>query len=154
MTTQRAAASIEYQLVAGIAAAFALGVALTQSGAAALAGTWLVEFARGNPWLALTLLYVLTVVVTEMITNNAAGVLMFPIAMSVAHAAGVNYMPYVIAVMIGASAGFITPIGYQTNLMVYGPGGYRFSDFVRFGLPLNILCGIITIAIVPRVWVF
>jgi di/tricarboxylate transporter len=113
-----------------------------------------VQFAQGNPWLALTLLYVLTVIVTEMITNNAAGVLMFPIALSVATAAGVNYMPYVIAVMVGASAGFITPIGYQTNLMVYGPGGYRFMDFVRFGLPLNILCGIITVSIVPRVWPF
>ena len=154
MTTQRAAASIEYQLVAGIAAAFALGVALTESGAAALAGGWLVQFAQGNPWLALTLLYILTVVVTELITNNAAGVLMFPIALSVAEAAGVNYMPFVIAIMVGASAGFITPIGYQTNLMVYGPGGYRFMDFVRFGLPLNIICGIITIIIVPRAWPF
>ena len=154
MTTQRAAASIEYQLVAGIAAAFSLGVALTESGAAGLAGTWLVEFAQGNPWLALTLLYVLTVVVTELITNNAAGVLMFPIALSVAEAAGSNYMPFVIAVMVGASAGFITPIGYQTNLMVYGPGGYRFMDFVRFGLPLNIICGIMTVIIVPRVWSF
>ena len=154
MTTRRAAASIEYQLVAGIAAAFALGVALTESGAAALAGSWLVGFAQGNPWLALTMLYVLTVVVTELITNNAAGVLMFPIAMSVAEAAGVNYMPFVIAVMVGASAGFITPIGYQTNLMVYGPGGYRFADFVRFGLPLNIICGVITILVVPRAWPF
>jgi di/tricarboxylate transporter len=154
MTTQRAAASIEYQLVAGIAASFALGVALTESGAAAVAGSWLVAFSQGEPWLALTLLYVLTVVVTELITNNAAGVLMFPIGISVAAAAGVNYMPFVIAVMIGASAGFITPIGYQTNLMVYGPGGYRFMDYVRFGLPLNILCGIITIIVVPRVWPF
>jgi di/tricarboxylate transporter len=154
MTTQRAAQSIEYQLVAGIAASFALGVALTDSGAAALAGSWLVEFASGNPWLALVLLYALTVIVTEMITNNAAGVLMFPIAMSVAQAAGVDYMPYVIAVMVGASCGFITPIGYQTNLMVYGPGGYRFIDFVRFGLPLNVICGILTVLIVPRVWPF
>jgi di/tricarboxylate transporter len=154
MTTQRAAASIEYQLVAGIAAAFALGVALTESGAAALAGHWIVEFAQGSPWLALVLLYVLTVVVTEMITNNAAGVMMFPLALSVAEAAGVDYMPFVIAVMIGASAGFITPIGYQTNLMVYGPGGYRFMDFVRFGLPLNVICGVITVIIVPRVWPF
>jgi len=154
MTTRRAAASIEYQLVAAIAASFALGVALTESGAAALAGSWLVQFAQGNPWLALVLLYALTVVVTEMITNNAAGVLMFPVALSVAEAAGVSYMPFVIAIMVAASAGFITPIGYQTNLMVYGPGGYKFMDFVRFGLPLNIVCGIITVAIVPRVWPF
>ena len=154
MNTRRAAASIEYQLVAAIAASFALGVALTESGAAALAGSWLVQFAEGNPWVALVLLYALTVVVTEMITNNAAGVLMFPVALSVAEAAGVSFMPFVIAIMVAASAGFITPIGYQTNLMVYGPGGYRFSDFVRFGLPLNIICGIITVSVVPRVWPF
>jgi len=154
MTTRRAAASIEYQLVAAIAASFALGVALTESGAAALAGSWLVQFAQGNPWVALVLLYALTVVVTEMITNNAAGVLMFPVALSVAEAAQVSFMPFVIAIMVAASAGFITPIGYQTNLMVYGPGGYRFSDFVRFGLPLNLVCGVITVGIVPRVWPF
>jgi di/tricarboxylate transporter len=154
MTTRRAAASIEYQLVAAIAASFALGVALTESGAAALAGSWLVQFAQGNPWLALVLLYAVTVVVTEMITNNAAGVLMFPVALSVAEAAGVSFMPFVIAIMVAASAGFITPIGYQTNLMVYGPGGYKFADFVRFGLPLNIVCGVITVSIVPRVWPF
>ena len=154
MTTQMAARSIEYQLVAGIAASFALGVALTQSGAAALAGDWLVSIAQGNPLLAFAMLYVLTVVVTELITNNAAGVMMFPIALAVAEAAGVNYMPYVIAVMIAASAGFITPIGYQTNLMVYGPGGYQFMDFVRFGLPLNVICGVISIIVVPLVWPF
>jgi len=79
---------------------------------------------------------------------------MLPIALSIADFSGVSYMPYVIAVMVGASAGFITPIGYQTNLMVYGPGGYRFMDFVRFGLPLNIICGIITLIVVPRVWPF
>jgi di/tricarboxylate transporter len=92
--------------------------------------------------------------VTELITNNAAGILMFPIALAIAESAHVNYMPYVIAVMVAASCGFITPIGYQTNLMVYGPGGYKFADFVRFGLPLSVLCGIITLAIVPRVWPF
>jgi di/tricarboxylate transporter len=154
LTTRGAARSIEYPVVAGIAAAFALGVALTESGVAGLAGHWIVELSQGNPWLALALLYVVTVVVTELITNNAAGVLMFPIALSVAEAAGASYMPFVIAIMVGASAGFITPIGYQTNLMVYGPGGYRFSDFVRFGLPLNVICGVITVAVAPRVWPF
>ena len=83
------------------------------------------DIARGDPFWALVVLYIATVILTELITNNAAGVLMFPIAMAVAHDGGVNFMPYVIAVMVGASAGFITPIGYQTNLMVYGPGGYR-----------------------------
>ena len=154
LTMQSATRSIEYHIVAGIAASFALGVALTTSGAAGLIGNALVSFTVGNPWLALAALYVSTVLVTELITNNAAGVLMFPIAISIAEAAGVNYMPYVIAVMVAASAGFITPIGYQTNLMVYGAGGYRFMDFVRFGLPLSVMTGIITLIIVPRVWTF
>jgi di/tricarboxylate transporter len=154
LTMQTATRSIEYHIVAGIAASFAMGVALTESGAAGLIGGALVSIAADNPWIVLAALYFVTVVVTELITNNAAGVLMFPIAIAVAEAAGVNYMPYVIAVMVAASCGFITPIGYQTNLMVYGPGGYRFMDFVRFGLPLNIVCGIITIIIVPRVWPF
>ncbi|MDH4261337.1 MAG: SLC13 family permease, partial [Gammaproteobacteria bacterium] len=154
LTMQSATRSIEYHIVAGIAASFALGVALMESGAASMIGEGLVSIAVGNPWLALVALYVVTVIVTELITNNAAGVLMFPIAISVADLAGVSYMPFVIAVMIGASAGFITPIGYQTNLMVMGPGGYRFMDFFRFGLPLNMICGIITLIIVPRVWPF
>jgi di/tricarboxylate transporter len=129
-------------------------VALTESGAASLIGDGLVALSAGNPFIVLAALYLVTVVVTELITNNAAGVLMFPIAIAIAEAAGVNYMPYVIAVMVAASCGFITPIGYQTNLMVYGPGGYRFMDFVRFGLPLNVICGIITLLVVPRVWPF
>jgi di/tricarboxylate transporter len=99
-------------------------------------------------------LYVITVILTEVVTNNAAGVLMFPIAVATAATAGVSYMPFVIVVMIAASAGFITPIGYQTNLMIYGPGGYRFSDYIRFGLPLSILVGITALLIIPRVWPF
>ena len=154
LSTQDASRSIEYHIVAGIAASFALGVALAESGAAGLVGGWLVSLAQGNPLLSLVALYLATVVLTELITNNAAGVLMFPIALSVAETAGVDFMPFVIAIMVGASAGFITPIGYQTNLMVYGPGGYRFMDFVRFGLPLNVLCGIITLIVVPMVWPF
>ncbi|MGH8249538.1 MAG: SLC13 family permease [Steroidobacteraceae bacterium] len=154
LTMQVATRSIEYHIVAGIAASFALGVALTKSGAASLIGNALVSVAANDPLLALAALYVVTVVVTEVITNNAAGILMFPIAIAIAEAAAVDYMPYVIAVMIAASCGFITPIGYQTNLMVYGPGGYRFGDFVRFGLPLSVICGIISLTIVPRVWPF
>ena len=154
LTTQLASRSIEYHIVAGIAASFALGVALTESGAASLIAGWLVGLAQGSPLLSLVALYVTTVIVTELITNNAAGVLMFPIALSVAEVGGVDFMPFVIAIMVAASAGFITPIGYQTNLMVYGPGGYRFMDFVRFGLPLNVVCGIITLIVVPQVWPF
>jgi len=146
--------SIEYSVLAGIAASFALGFALAESGAAALLAGWIGELARGDPFWALVVLYVATVVMTEMITNNAAGVLMFPIAMAVAETGNVNYLPYVIAVMVGASAGFITPIGYQTNLMVYGPGGYRWSDYIRFGTPLSVITAIAAVLIIPRVWPF
>ena len=146
--------SIEYPVLAGIGASFALGFALAESGAAALLAGYIGDLARGDPFWALVVLYVATVILTELITNNAAGVLMFPIAMAVANDGGVHFMPYVIAVMVGASAGFITPIGYQTHLMVYGPGGYRWVDYIRFGVPLSILVGIGTMLIVPRVWPF
>jgi di/tricarboxylate transporter len=154
LTMQSATRSIEYHIVAGIAASFALGVALMESGAAGMIGNGLVSIAGDNPWLALAALYITTMILTEIITNNAAGVLMLPIALSVADHAGVSYMPFVVTVMVAASCGFTTPMGYQTNLMVYGPGGYRFMDFVRFGLPLNILCCIVSIIILPRVWPF
>jgi len=104
-------------VLAGIGASFALGFALAESGAADLLAGYIGGIAKGDPFWALVVLYVATVIVTELITNNAAGVLMFPIAMAVAQDGGVSYLPYVICVMVGASAGFITPIGYQTNLM-------------------------------------
>ena len=154
VTLSNARRSIEYPVLAGIGASFALGFALTESGAAALLAGWIGDIARGDPFWALVVLYVATVVMTEMITNNAAGVLMFPIAMAVAQDGQVHYLPYVMSVMVGASAGFITPIGYQTNLMVYGPGGYRWIDYIRFGTPLSILVGIVTILLVPRIWPF
>ena len=78
--------------------------------------------------------------------------IMFPLAMNTAAASGMNPMPFVIVVMIGASCGFATPIGYQTNLMVYGPGGYKFSDYLRVGIPLDILVGIVTVIMTPLVY--
>jgi di/tricarboxylate transporter len=97
-------------------------------------------------------IYVATVMMTEVITNNAAALLMFPLAQATVHALGFNLMPFAIAITFAASASFATPIGYQTNLMVYGPGGYRFIDYLRIGLPLNILVGITALSIIPHVW--
>ena len=154
VTLNAARRSIEYPVLVGIAASFALGFALAESGAAELLAGWIGGIAKGDPFWALVVLYVATVIVTEMITNNAAGVLMFPIAMAVAQDGNASFLPYVVTVMVGASAGFITPIGYQTNLMVYGPGGYRWMDYIRFGTPLSIVVGIATVLIVPRVWPF
>ena len=107
-----------------------------------------------TPWQALLAVYVVTVLVTEVVTNNAAAALVLPLGVSVADRLGVNPMPYVFAVMMGGSASFLTPIGYQTNLMVYGPGGYRFSDYLRLGLPLAVACGALTVGLAPLIWPF
>ncbi|MBZ2188127.1 SLC13 family permease [Alcanivorax sp. JB21] len=146
--------SVNLPVLVVIAASFALGAAMTESGAAA----WVVGLVFGNvgasPWLALALVYLMTVVFTELITNNAAAVLMFPIALGVAEFCGVSPMPFVVAVMFAASASFITPLGYQTNLMVMGPGGYRFMDYVRVGAPLSLIAAVVALTLIPLVWSF
>ncbi|HON69253.1 MAG TPA: anion permease, partial [Phycisphaerae bacterium] len=91
---------------------------------------------------------------TDLVTNNAAAVLMFPIALQTAHQLGVNYLPFVLAVAVSASYGFATPLGYQTHLMVYGPGGYRFSDFFKVGLAIDILCWIVAVSVLPLAFPF
>ncbi len=146
--------AIDWETLLAIVAAFALGKALETTGAAASIGSKVIELAVGDPWMALALVYAVTLVVTELITNNAAAALMFPLAMSTAQRLGASYYPFIIAVMMAASAGFATPIGYQTNLMVYGPGGYRFSDYLKIGVPLDILVGIVTVLLAPLVFPF
>lgn len=127
---------------------------MTETGAAQWMANGLLGFGLLSPWLALAIVYLLTAIFTEMITNNAAAVLMFPIALAVSEQLGVNFLPFVIAVMFAASASFITPFGYQTNLMVYGPGRYQFMDYVRVGIPLSLLVAIVTIFLIPLVWGF
>ena len=99
-------------------------------------------------------MYLLTSIFTSLITNNAAVVLLFPIAISAAADLHVNPLPFVMTIMVGASASFATPIGYQTNLMVYTAGGYRFSDFLRIGIPLTALIGITSVLLIPVIWSF
>jgi di/tricarboxylate transporter len=111
-----------------------------------------ISLCGGNPWASLAAIYICTLVATELISNNTAAALMLPLALSAAKQLDVSFMPFVIAVMMGASAGFATPFGYQTNLMVYGPGGYKFMDYVKIGLPLDIIVGAITITLAP--WAF
>jgi di/tricarboxylate transporter len=149
LSVENARKSINWEVLLAIAAAFGLGKALEASGAAKDVASGLLDLAGKNPYLALAIIYFTTVTVTELITNNAAAALMFPFAMATATDLGVSPLPFVIAIMMAASAGFATPIGYQTNLMVYGPGGYRFGDYVKVGLPLDILIGIVTITLTP-----
>ncbi len=146
--------SIDWSVLIVIAASLGLGRALEVTGAAgAVAGT-LIALAGSNPWIGLAVVYAITAFFTAVVTNNAAAVLMFPVALTLANALGVNFMPFVIAIMMGASASFATPIGYQTNLMVYGPGGYRFTDYLKIGLPLNLLTAVVAVLIIPFVWNF
>ena len=146
--------SVDLRLLVVIASAFALGAALQSSGVAAAAGGLLAGWSGEDPLLALALVYLSALAFTELVTNNAAAILVFPIALAVAGQLGVDPMPFVIAVMMGASAGFMTPIGYQTNLMIYAPGGYRFTDYLRVGAPLSLVVGIAVLWAIPIFWPF
>jgi len=150
----RSLKSIEWSVLLVIGAAFGLGKALEITGAAEMIANQLLQFAGHNPWSSLIVIYAITTFLTELITNNAAAALMFPITLSLAQTLNVDIIPFVVAIMMAASASFATPIGYQTNLMVYGPGGYKFTDYLRIGIPLNILFGIVTCAIVPFAFPF
>ncbi|WP_295405310.1 SLC13 family permease [uncultured Thiocystis sp.] len=154
LNSGEARAAVDWKVLIAIAASFALGFALEKTGAARFVAENVVQLAQGDPWVTLAVVYLVTMLFTEIITNNAAAVLMFPIALSTSQALGVSFMPFAIAIMMAASASFSTPIGYQTNLMVYGPGGYRFSDYFRIGIPLNLLMAVLTITIAPLVWRF
>ena len=153
VTAIQARRAIDYQVLIVIAASFALGQAMELSGAADhIAGVLL--FGDIHPWLALALVYAMTAILTELITNNATAVLMFPIAVAMAGQLDVSFMPYVITVMFAASASFLSPLGYQTNLMVMGPGGYHFTDYLRVGLPMTLTTAVVVVGLVPLVWSF
>jgi di/tricarboxylate transporter len=144
--------SLDLEVLLVIGASYGIGRALDASGAAAAVARELMALAGNDPVVLLAAIYVSTVVLTELITNNAAAVLMFPLAYATTSALGLNFMPFAVAITLAASAGFATPFGYQTHLMVYGPGGYRFADFLRVGLPLDVLYGAVAVAVIPAVW--
>ncbi len=144
----------DWQVLVVIATSFGIGAALEKTGAASLLAGSLIELAQGMPWLSLALVFVATAVLTALATNNVAAVLVFPIAMDTARIMGVDATPFMVTLMIAASASFATPIGYQTNLMVFNVGGYRFSDFLRVGIPATLLVGAVTIGLVPLIWPF
>lgn len=150
----KALRNIEWSVLLVIAAAFGIGKALESTGAASAIAETFISYGGNSPLVALAIVYTITTVLTEVITNNAAAALIFPISLAVADTLGVSYLPFVIAITIAASASFATPIGYQTNMMVYGPGGYKFTDFLRIGVPLNIVFGIVTVAIAPLIFPF
>lgn len=144
--------NIDWGVLIVIASSIGLGNTLEITGTAKSLATAILEFASDNPEWVLVATYLATTLLTEIINNNSAAVLIFPIAMSLANSLGLNYLPFAITIMMAASASFATPIGYQTNLMIYGPGQYKFTDFTRVGAPLNLLLGVVTVLIVPYVW--
>ena len=146
--------TIDWQVLIVIASALGIGNALQVTGVAETLAGGFIEWAGVHPYSALIATYLATWLLTEMITNNAAAALIFPIAITLADSMGVSYMPFVMAIIFAASASFSTPIGYQTNLMVLGPGGYKFSDFIKVGLPLNIAVGTTALILIPVIWPF
>jgi di/tricarboxylate transporter len=152
LTISQAEKSLDLPVLITIAASFALGAALQKTGVAGMLAESMVALSGGRPWLLLILMYIAVSLLTETITNNAAAVIMVPLALAITQQAGLDPEPFMFAIMIAASASFATPLGYQTNLMVYGPGAYRFSDFLRAGIPMNIIVGLTTISVLLLVW--
>ena len=159
ITANEAYQSINWQVIVLIAALIPLGIVIQKSGTAFWIATVLNDIANAfnplvRPTVMLSLVYLVTIILTEMTSNAATAIIMTPIAISAAQQMGLDPRTFVFAVCFAASASFITPIGYQTNLMVYGPGGYKFTDYVRVGLPLAIVLWCIATWLIPILWPF
>ncbi len=155
LTAAEARSAVDLDVIILIAAAFGLGEALRSSGLADLLAGGIVASSQTLGPLGILLgVAVVTMILTELITNNAASVLIFPIAISTAAAAGLDPRPFAVIVAFSASAAFLSPVGYQTNTMVYGPGGYRFLDYLRLGVPLTFVLLAVLAILVPRFWGF
>ncbi len=144
--------AIDWPVLIVIGSALGIGQAMASTGLAASVAGALRDLAGSDPHVNLLVLYVVTALFTSLITNNAAAVLMFPVAQGMAASLGAPVLPFAITIMMAASASFATPVGYQTNLMVMGPGGYRFSDYLRIGLPITVLTGAVAVLVIPWVW--
>ena len=160
LKTNEAYAAIEWNILFLIYGMLAAGLALEQTGAALWLASHVVDGVQAivptehKAIFVLGAVYLVTTILTEVLSNNAVAALMTPIAIGIAAKLGVNIQPFVIAVMFAASAAFSTPIGYQTNTYVYGIGGYRFTDFLKIGIPLNLLCFATALIVIPRIWPF
>ncbi|MEP4035978.1 SLC13 family permease [Pseudophaeobacter sp.] len=144
---------VDGRLLALIFSMLAIGAALESSGAVSLIAEAIAPALTGlPPFVLVWAIYLLTSVLTELVSNNAVAVVVTPIAVGLAQAIGVDPRPLVVAVMVAASASFATPIGYQTNMLVYGPGGYKFTDFLRVGIPLNLSIGLLASGLIPYLW--
>ena len=154
ISLDQAQRSLDGRVILAIGASISLSIAIQNTGLADMLVQKLLLVGGDNPYLNLLLLYIMTVIATELITNNAAAILMFPLAEIMSASLNASLLPFAIIIMFGASSSFITPMGYQTNLMVQGAGGYSVLDFFKVGIGLSLLVGVMVISIVPVVWPF
>lgn len=160
LTPRQAYASIDWQVLLMLYGLLGLGMAMKNTGTAQWLAQSLVAGANGFispehlPLTLLWLVFLLTLLLTEVLSNNATAVMMVPIVVKMAHELDVNQWPFVMAVTVAASTAFALPMGYQTHMMVYGPGGYKFRDFLKVGIPLNIICWVISCLLIPVIWPF
>lgn len=160
LSPEQAYKSVDWSIIFMLYGMLGLGAAMDASGAAQWLASLLVDFTHlaippaWAPVIMLSGFYLLTVILTELLSNNATAVTMIPIAINVADQLEVSSRPFVVAVCIAATAAFMLPTGYQTHMMVYGPGGYKFTDFLRFGAPLNVLGWVVSSVMIPFIWPF
>jgi len=156
LTLEETYRAVEWKVIFLLAGMLPLGIAMEKTGLAAVMSTSLIELLEhwGGAIVVLSGLYLLTSLLTSVISNNATAVLLAPVALGIAQHLGVDSRPFLMTIVFAASASFMTPIGYQTNTMIYGAGGYRFRDFLRVGIPLNILFWILATIAIPQIWPF
>ena len=155
ITSEEAYKSIEWPILILIFGMLAISIAMRSSGLDRMLAVELAELGQGqSPWLMLSLVILITSIATEVLSNNAIAVLFTPVVIGLAQQMGVDPRPFVVGVMFAASCSFATPIGYQTNTLVYGAGNYRFGDFARLGVPMNIISWLLFSALIPLFWPF
>ena len=159
ITPNEAYQSIHWQVIILIAALIPLGTVIETTGTASFIGDSIAQLVRlfsdsYQPYILLGITYLITMILTEVSSNTATAIIMTPIVLSLSAKMGIDARPLIFGVCFAASASFSTPVGYQTNLMVYGPGGYKFSDFIKVGLPLSVTLWLTAIIFIPMIWSF
>ena len=159
ITPNEAYQSIHWQVIVLIAALIPLGIVIQNTGTASLIGDSILDLVQkfsyaSQPYILLGLIYFITMILTEVSSNTATAIIMTPIVLSITSTVGLDPRPFIFSVCFASSASFSTPVGYQTNLMVYGSGGYKFSDFIKVGIPLSITFWITAIVVIPIIWPF